>query len=386
MSTKSNSTDSRRQFMRKAGLTAAVATIAGPAAALPFADTDSPLQNDDQRKVGFAIVGLGKYAQEQMMPAFKESKHAKITALVSGSPEKMQQLAKQYSVDAKSCYSYQNFDSIKDNPAVDVVYIVLPPGLHAEYVVRAAQAGKHVLTEKPMATSVADCQRMIDACRKAGKQLMVAYRAQYEPFNLDAIARIKNGELGKLRYVTSDHGRQVEPSKDKADEWRVVKKLAGGGSLMDIGIYSLNAARYLTGEEPVEVMAMESTDRTDPRFKEVEDQIHFTLRFPSGVLATCTSAYSIETVKRLRAFGEKAYLDLDPATDYYKHNMTIGTAEGEMKPAVKEGNQFAAELDHMAECVLQNKTPKTPGEEGLRDIKLIMALYESAKKGKPVKV
>ncbi|WP_426059666.1 Gfo/Idh/MocA family oxidoreductase [Hymenobacter sp. B1770] len=131
---------------------------------------------------------------------------------------------------------------------------------------------------------------------------------------------------------------------------------------------------------------MESTDRSDPRFKEVEDQIHFTLRFPSGVLATCTSAYSIEGVKRFRAFGDKAYLDLDPATDYYKHNMTIGKADGEMKPSIKEGNQFAAELDHMAECVLQNKTPKTPGEEGLRDIKLIMAIYESARKGKPVKV
>ncbi|HEX8326813.1 MAG TPA: Gfo/Idh/MocA family oxidoreductase [Hymenobacter sp.] len=386
MSTKPNSTDSRRQFLRQAGLTAAAATLAGPAAALPFAEVGAPLQNDDQRKVGFAIVGLGKFAQEQMMPAFKECKHAKITALVSGSPEKMQKLAKEYSVDAKSCYSYQNFDSLKDNPAVDVVYIVLPPGLHAEYVVRAAQAGKHVLTEKPMANTVADCQRMIDACRKAGKQLMVAYRAQYEPFNLNAIERIKKGELGKLRYITADHGRQVEPTKDKADEWRVVKKLAGGGSLMDIGIYSLNAARYLTGEEPVEVMAMESTDRADTRFKEVEDQVHFTLRFPSGVLATCTSAYSIETVKRFRAFGEKAFLDLDPATDYYKHNMTIGTADGEMKPSVKEGNQFAAELDHMAECVLQNKTPKTPGEEGLRDIKLIMALYESARKGKPVKV
>ncbi|WP_426059667.1 Gfo/Idh/MocA family protein [Hymenobacter sp. B1770] len=250
MSTDSNHTNSRRQFLRQAGLTAATAAIAGPAIALPM--SASLTQNDDQRKIGFAIVGLGKYATEQMMPAFKESKHAKITALVSGSPGKMQQLAKEYSVDAKSCYSYQNFDSIKDNPAVDVVYVVLPPGMHAEYVVRAAQAGKHVLTEKPMANTVAECQRMIDACRKAGKQLMVAYRAQFEPFNLEAIDRIKKGELGKLRYVTSDHGRQVKPTEDKADEWRVVKKLAGGGSLMDIGIYSLNAARYLTGEEPVE--------------------------------------------------------------------------------------------------------------------------------------
>jgi predicted dehydrogenase len=371
--------------LRQAALASAAATVAGPAVAVPFsAATAGPA--DEPRKIGFAIVGLGKYATEQMMPAFKESKHCKITALVSGTPDKAQRLAREYGVDAKSIYSYQSFDSIRDNPAVDVVYVVLPPSMHAEYTIRAARAGKHVLTEKPMATSVEDCQKMIDACRKAGKQLMVAYRAQYEPFNLDAIARIRKGELGKLRYVTSDHGRQVQPTKDKADEWRVVRKLAGGGSLMDIGIYSLNAARYLTGEEPVEVSATESTDRSDPRFREVEDQIHFTLRFPSGALATCTSAYSIEGVKRFRVFGADAWLDLDPATDYYRHSMTIGKAEGELKTSMKEGNQFAAELDHMAESVMQNKTPKTPGEEGLRDIRLIMAIYESAKNGRPVKV
>jgi len=382
----SNSTESRRQFLWQAGLTAAVATVAGPAAALPFPEPLAAMQNDNQRKLGFAIVGLGKFATQQMMPAFKDCKHAKITALVSGSPDKARKLAAEYSVDVKNIYSYDNFDSIKDNPAVDVVYIVLPPSMHLEYTLRAAKAGKHVLTEKPMATSVEDCQKMIDACKKAGKKLMVAYRAQFEPFNLDAIARIKKGELGKLRQITADHGRIVKPTEEPAEAWRVVKKLAGGGSLMDIGIYSLNATRYLTGEEPTEVTAQEFSDKSDPRFKEVEDTIHFTLRFPSGVLASCTSSYSIQEVKRYRVFGDKAYLDLDPATDYYEHNMTIGTKEGDMKPSIKEGNQFAAELDHMAECVLENKTPKTPGEEGLKDIRIIMAIYEAARTGKKVKL
>jgi predicted dehydrogenase len=344
------------------------------------------MQYDDQKKLGFAIVGLGKFAQQQMMPAFKDCQHARITALVSGSPDKARKLAREYGVEEKSIYSYDNFDSIKDNPAVDVVYIVLPPGLHAEYTIRAAKAGKHVLTEKPMATSVTDCQKMIDAYQKAGKKLMVAYRAQFEPFNLDAIARIRKGELGKLRQITADHGRSVKPTEEPAEAWRVQKKLAGGGSLMDIGIYSLNATRYLTGEDPVEVTAQELSDKSDPRFKEVEDTIHFTLRFPSGVLATCTSSYSIQEVKRFRAFGDKAWLDLDPATDYYEHHMTIGDQEGEHQPKLKEGNQFAAELDHMAECVLQNKTPKTPGEEGLKDIRLIQAIYEAARTGKRVKV
>lgn len=344
------------------------------------------MQHADEKKLGFAIVGLGKFATEQMMPAFKDCKHARIVALVSGSPAKTQRLAREYGVPAANLYNYQNFDSIKDNPAVDVVYIVLPPALHAEYTLRAARAGKHVLSEKPMATSVAECEQMIEACRKAGKKLMIAYRAQYEPFNLEAIARLRRGELGRVMQITADHGRTVDPTGDKADEWRVVKKMAGGGSLMDIGIYSLNAARYLTGEEPVEVTAVEMTDKSDPRFREVEDRIHFTLRFPGGTLATCTSAYSIAEVKRFRVFGDKAWLDLDPATDYYQHNMTIGSKQGEQKIALREGNQFAAELDHMAECVLQNKTPKTPGEEGLRDIRLITAIYEAARTGKTVKV
>lgn len=381
-----SSPDSRRRFLRQAGLGAALAAVAGPAAALPFTETDSPMQYDDQKKLGFAIVGLGKFATEQMMPAFKECKHARITALVSGSPDKAKKLAAEYGVEGKNIYSYDTFDSIKDNPAVDVVYIVLPVGLHAEYTLRAAKAGKHVLTEKPMANTPEDCQKMIDACKKANVKLMVAYRAQYEPFNLDAIARIRKGELGKVMQITADHGRIVDPTGDKADTWRVQKKLAGGGSLMDLGIYSLNATRYLTGEEPVEVTALEMSDKADPRFKEVEDRIHFTLRFPSGILATCTSSYSTEGVKRYRVFGEKAWLDLDPATDYYEHKMVIGDKDGQQQPKIKEGNQFAAELDHMAECVMQNKTPKTPGEEGLKDIRLIMAIYEAARTGKKVKV
>ncbi|UOR03761.1 Gfo/Idh/MocA family oxidoreductase [Hymenobacter aerilatus] len=378
-------TTSRRHFLRSAGL-GTTAALAGAAGLAPLTTAARPMQNADKKKLGFAIVGLGKFSQEEMMPAFKDCKHAEITALVSGSPDKAQRLAKEYGVDSKNIYNYQNFDSIKDNPAVDIVYVVLPPSMHAEYTIRAAQAGKHVLCEKPMAPTVEECQRMIDVCKKANRKLMIAYRAQFEPFNLDAIERIRKGELGKIQAITSDHGRIVDPKGDKADEWRVVRKLAGGGSLMDVGIYSLNATRYLTGEEPVEVTAQEYSDKSDPRFKEVENNIHFTLRFPSGILATCTSSYDIEQVKRFRVFGNKAWLDLDPATDYYEHEMTIGKKDGQMKPSIKEGNQFAAELDHMAESVMQNKTPKTPGEEGLQDVKIILAIYEAAKKGKPVKV
>ena len=375
--------ESRRSFLCQLGAGAVLAAVG-----LTYAHSHPlPAMNQStSKKLGFAIVGLGKFATEQIMPNFKDCQHARLTALVSGSPAKAKKLAAEYGISEKNIYSYDTFDSIKDNPEVDVVYIILPNSLHAEYTVRAAQAGKHVLCEKPMATSLADAEKMIAACQKADRRLMIAYRCQYEPFNLNAVERIRKGELGKLRAITADHGRPVKPTEDKADTWRVDKKLAGGGSLMDIGIYSLNACRYLTGEEPVEVTAMESSDRSDPRFKEVEDNIHFTLRFPSGVLASCTSSYSYESVKRGRAFGDKAWLDLDPLSDYDKHTLTLGNAKGEQEPKIKEGNQFAAEVDHMAECVLAGKTPRTPGEEGLRDLRIIMAIYEAARTGKAVKV
>ncbi|MDQ3291012.1 MAG: Gfo/Idh/MocA family oxidoreductase, partial [Bacteroidota bacterium] len=262
---------------------------------------------------------------------------------------------------------------------------VLPNSMHAEYTIRAAQAGKHVMSEKPMATSVADCQKMIDACKKANKKLMIAYRAQYESFNLKSIELIKSGQIGKLRFLTSDHGRLLKPEQPE-DKWRADKELAGGGSLMDIGVYSLNAMRYLTGEEPVEISAMIHSDPNDPRFKEVEETVAFTLRFPSGILANCSSSYGYESVKRFQAFGSKGSLILDPATDYYEHNLELQLEDGKHEVKVKEEDHFAAEMDHLSECVLENKEPKTPGEEGLRDVKYMMAIYEAAKLGKPVKV
>lgn len=336
------------------------------------------------KKLGWAIVGLGKFATQQLIPAFPDCKKSKLVALVSGSPEKAQKIASKNSIDPKNIYSYENYDDLKNNPAVDVIYIVLPNSLHAEFTIRGAEAGKHIMCEKPMATSVADCKNMIKACEKAGKKLMIGYRAQYEPFNLKAIELIKTGKLGKLRMITSDHGRNLDLT-DPADKWRIQKKLSGGGSLMDIGIYSLNAARYLTGEEPEEIFAMSSSAH-ETKFKEVEENISFMLRFPSGVIANCTSSYGYSEVKRYQVFGTDACLELDPATDYYEHHLKITDSEGTREIKLKEANQFALEIDHLSECILEDKTPKTPGEEGLQDVKLLMAIYESAEKGKPVKV
>ncbi|HEY8565577.1 MAG TPA: Gfo/Idh/MocA family oxidoreductase [Beijerinckiaceae bacterium] len=335
------------------------------------------------RRLGYAIVGLGKFALNQIIPAFAEAKHAKLAALVSGDRAKADKVAQVYGVDPGAIYDYGTFDRIADNRAVDIVYVITPNALHPEFTLRAFAAGKHVLCEKPMAPTAADCERMIAAGRQAGRKLMIAYRAQYEPFNLEAMRLARAGDLGTIRYVTSDHGRPLDP-KDPADQWRMVKSLAGGGSLYDIGIYSLQAARYMTGEEPIEVQAFISSPEGDPRFREVEDLCAFQLRFPSGALASLSSSYSTASVKRFQVFGSKASLVLDPATEYYKHELVLKTEKEERKPEIEEGNQFALQMDHFAQAVMENREPKTPGEEGLRDVRIMQAVYQAAATGRPV--
>ncbi|UVF20968.1 Gfo/Idh/MocA family oxidoreductase [Microvirga terrae] len=349
----------------------------------PMPEMEKAMPEAPGKRLGYAIVGLGQFALNQIIPSFAESKSSKLVALVSGNRDKALQVAERYGVQQKNIYDYQSFDRIADNDEIDIVYIILPNALHAEYTVRAFKAGKHVLCEKPMAVTAEECETMIRAGREADRKLMIAYRAQYEPYNMEAIRMAREGELGKIRLVTSDHGRILDP-KVPADQWRMVKALAGGGSLYDIGIYSLQAARYITGEEPVEVSAHISSDTSDPRFREIEELVAFQLRFPSGALASLTSSYSTSPVKRIQVFGSKASLVLDPATEYERHQMMVKTEKEERRVQSPEGNQFAAEMDHMAKAVLEKREPKTPGEEGLRDIRIMQAVYRAAQEGRPV--
>ena len=334
------------------------------------------------KKVGWAIVGLGSLAINQILPAFAKCEKSKVVALVSGHPDKAQKLAQRYGVESKNIYNYQNYDSLKDNPEVDVIYIVLPNSMHPEYTIRGHQAGKHVLSEKPMATTPADCQAMIDAARKANRKLMVAYRCRYEPFNKEMIRMAREQELGPVKVIVADHGFSI----GDPNQWRLKKDLAGGGSLMDIGIYSLQAARYVTGEEPTEIAAMSYTTPGDVRFKEVEETINFQLRFPSGALANCTSSYGYAGQNHYRVVATKGWFELEPATGYSGLRMRVhrGNATEDRELPVRD--HFALEMDHMSECVMENKEPLTPGEEGLRDLRLMMAIYEAAKTGKTVKV
>lgn len=328
------------------------------------------------RKLGWALVGLGSLAINQIMPAFAKTEKAKLTGFVSGDRTKAETLAQRYGVDPKNIYNYENYGAIRDNPAIDIIYIVLPNSMHAEYTIRALRAGKHVLCEKPMANTPADCEQMIAAAREAGRKLMVAYRLRYEPFNNALIKVVRDQEFGPLRVVLADAGFSI----GDPNQWRLKKAMAGGGSLMDIGIYALNAARYLTGEEPVAVNAMMYSTPGDPRFKEVEENILFQLRFPSGVLANCTSSYG-GPFNRFRVTGTRGWAELDPALSYSGLRMRAGTygrIEERLHPVV---DHFAAEMDHFSDCVMNNKEPLTPGEEGLKDLRIMMKIYEAAQSG-----
>jgi predicted dehydrogenase len=376
----SDSGITRRGFIGKIGQGLLTANIAG--ALLKDASAQLVVPDPPGKKLGWAIVGLGSLAIHQILPAFAKCEKSKVVALVSGHPDKANKLALRFGVNPKNIYNYQNYDSIKDNPEVDVIYIVLPNGMHAEYTVRGLQAGKHVLSEKPMANSPAECQQMIDAARKADRKLMVAYRCRYEPYNQEAIRIVRSGELGPLKVILADAGfPQGDPK-----QWRLNKTMAGGGSMMDIGIYALNAARYLSGEEPTEVNAMMFSTPNDPRFREVEENVNFQLRFPSGVLANCTSSYGYFQQSHYRAVGSTGWVELDPATWY--SGLRMHRHHGDVLECVElpERDHFAAEMDHMSGCVMQNTEPLTPGEEGLRDLKVITAIYEAANTGKTVRL
>jgi predicted dehydrogenase len=369
----------RRSFLRKAGGSLAAAQALG---ALTTRAAAQQVPEPPGKKLGWAIVGLGNLSINQILPAFARCEKSRLVAFVSGHPDKARKLALRYGVAEKAIYDYQGYDAIKNNPEIDVVYVVLPNSMHAEYTVRALKAGKHVLCEKPMANTPAECQSMIDAARLVNKRLMIAYRCRYEPYNQEMIRMAKEQELGPVKVILADHGFSIgDPT-----QWRLKKDMAGGGSMMDIGIYSLQAARYVTGEEPVEVAAMSYTTPGDERFKEVEEATNFQLRFPSGVMANCTSSYGYSGQNRYRVVTTKGWFELEPATSYTGLRMYVRRGNAVEERSLPVRDHFAAEMDHLSGCVMDGKEPLTPGEEGLRDMKLIMSIYEAAKTGRTIKV
>lgn len=332
----------------------------------------------EDRTIGYCIVGLGRISMQHFMPAVKMSKKARVTALVSGHREKADRMAAEYGVASRNIYNYENYDQIVKNTDIDAVYIALPNSMHAEYTIRAAKAGKHVLCEKPMATTVEDARSMIRACEGAQRKLMIAYRCQYEPAHLRAVQLIREGKLGSIQSIESAFGFPIAPN-----EWRLDKKLAGGGPLMDVGIYCLNASRYLTGEEPSAVKGFSSVVDKDGRFAQVEETLSWTITFPGGVLANCTCTYGSQMPGYFRVRGSKGTMIMEPAFNYDKVHLSGQLAGGEaldLSPDEPDPVQFLREAEHMVECILQNKEPKTSGQEGLRDMELMAQIYRDCEK------
>src|SRR5687768_11342022 len=365
---------SRREFLQK---------LTVPFIALPFLPKGEAGINDiinppyQGPVLRVAIMGLGSYGT-RVAEAMKDCKKAKLVGVVSGTPSKIKTWQEKYGIPEKNCYNYENFDAIKNNPDIDVVYMTTPNSLHHPYCLRVAKAGKHVISEKPMAINAKEGQEMIDACKKANVKLLVGYRMHFEPKTLEIIRMRKEGELGKIMFFQGLCGFRIgDPT-----QWRLNKKLAGGGAMMDIGIYAINGARYMVGEEPLWVTAQEvKTDKV--KFKEgVDETITFQFGFPGGAMASCLSTYNMNNLDRFYLNGERGWAEMQPSTGYGP--IKGRTNKGELThPHV---THQTVQMEEMSDIILQGKQPIVPvdGEEGLKDLKIIDAIYESIKKGKKV--
>jgi predicted dehydrogenase len=334
-------------------------------------------------RVGYAVVGLGQFAEHVVLPGFSKSRKAQLVALVSGDERKARRLAKKFG--ASDFYHYNTYPQCLEHPQVDAVYIATNNSTHAEFTVRAAAAGKHVLCEKPMATSVAECQQMVDACRANHVRLMIGYRKYFEPASLDLKLLVESGKLGRLKFIQSAFSVYQRPDGGRGD-WEYDRKLAGGGALPDVGVYCVNTARWVTGKDPVEAEAYQWT--VDPEvFKEVDENIAFRLNFPDGLVMQGTASWGGAQESFLLVVGEKGWATLAPAYQYDEERRLSGRVGGRwFEKKYKIMNELALELDAFADCVRRNREPVPNGVEGLRDVAVMQAIYQSAREGRPVSI
>lgn len=329
-------------------------------------------------KIRYAVVGLGHIAQVAVLPAFRNADNSDLFALVSGDAEKLKRLGKKYSLE--HVYSYNDYGRVLSN--VDAVYLSLPNHLHREYAVRAAAAGVHVLCEKPMAVTAEECQSMITAAKQNNTKLMIAYRLHFEAGNLEAIHIAKGGKLGDLRFFTSEFAQQVSATNVRVTEYTA----SGGGPLYDMGVYCINAARYLFGAEPIEVLAT-TANNGEQRFRLVEEMTSVLMRFPGERLATFTCSFGAADVSRYSLIGTKGVLRADPAYEYaegIKHRLMLG---GKIRTRVfPKRDQFAAQLVYFSDCIRRDKEPEPSGLEGLADVCIIEAIHQSARTKRAVSI
>jgi predicted dehydrogenase len=328
------------------------------------------------KKSGVALIGLGEFAYDQLVTVFQQARYARLAAVVTDEPDKAEAWQREFGFPDSGRYDYDTFDRVADNPDVDLVYVVVPNALHRGYVERAARAGKHVLCEKPIATTVRDAEAMIAACRKADVQLAMSYRLRFEPHHQELVRLARERRYGKIKLIESGYGFGVRDDQTS----RLDPALSGGGPLLDAGIYAVHAARWLAGEEPVSVTAQ--AIKTNPeKFAEVEETLTWQLRFPSGILATSSTSFAFE-VQRLTVWAEYGHFELTQPFGYGPFRGR--TPEGPIRK--RDVNSQLRLVDETARCLLRGEPVPVPGPEGLNDLRIIDAIYEAARTKREVRL
>lgn len=358
----------RRHFLQK------ISIGLGAAAVTPLVSSASifNIPKKAERKLNVALMGLGGYANI-VANAMKNCRMATLKGIVTGTPSKIDTWKSKFNIADKNIYNYDNLHTIANNPDIDVVYVTTPNSLHHKHVLQVAATGKHVICEKPLADNAEQAREMVEACKKAGVKFYVGYRLHFQPHTREIIRMRKAGEFGKIMQVSNYMGFKIgDPT-----QWRLKKALAGGGAMMDVGVYALNGSRYATGEEPIWVTAQET--KTDPvKFAEVDETITFQLGFPSGALASCGTTYNFNDYERLYLIGEKGFAELSPAFGYgpIKGRTHLGVLP------IQDTTHQTLQMDGLADCILNGKPdPDMTGEEGLKDMIVVDAVYESIRKG-----
>jgi len=350
----------RRAFIKKSGLFIAASTLPIP----------NFLYSKSKQKLGVALVGLGNYSTGQLAPALQETEYCELTGIVTGSPEKIPVWQRRYGIKDQNVYNYESMDQIANNDEIDVIYIVLPTGLHAEYAIKAANTGKHVWCEKPMAKTSEECQNIIEACNKNRVKLSIGYRMQHEKNTQTLIKWAETRPFGKMQSLKAEAGYYGAPMTP----WKLEKEM-GGGAMYDMGVYPLNAARYTTGLEPLSVSAKHSTNRPEI-FDEVDETTIFNLEFPNGITADCKTSFG-KNLNNLEVNCKDGWYYLRPFQSY--SGVRGKASDGTVLPPFGK-NQQAVQMDDDALAIIEDKPVLVPGEDGMKDIVILEKIYESASK------
>ena len=369
-------TSGRRQFFQTIAATTAATTMSCE----QNEDSDGPTPPVLSDPLGVALLGLGSYASTRLAPALQLTKHCRLTGIITGTPSKVGEWQNRYAIEDKNVYNYENMAALIDNPDIHVVYVVTPNHVHAQFAIAAARAKKHVWCEKPMAMTPEECQSMIDACKENGVKLCIGYRMQHEPNTQTVIGYATSKPFGAIQKVEALSGFSGFGSSE-ADVWRL-KRAMGGGALFDMGVYAINAARYVTGQEPVRVKTARQWSERSDLFAEVDEWTEFELEFPAGVIASCRTSFG-ENLNRLEISCAQGSYFLQPMQAY---EGVSGEASDGTQLNLTVQNQQDKQMDDDALALLEGREVLVPGEEGLRDLRILKAIEQSASTGQPVEL